>query len=201
MLSGGSQWSSAVTNSSKYRHVFRDSFSRKCCWLSESCSAELANRPAQPPGDQRRSHPGGEPGPREEQHLRDGKRRARSSAAAASAGAKAIARNVSSRLPSAPRSESLAVFHSSSRRLVQPMRTSVRTIASSADVGFVGQEDERQHAVGQRPSQGLQRHAQVHAQRQVHRLAKQVRRRAEQRRQQDHARPRTTARPPRSPAK
>jgi hypothetical protein len=29
MLSGGSQLSSAVTNSSKYRQVFRDSFSRK----------------------------------------------------------------------------------------------------------------------------------------------------------------------------
>ena len=39
MLSGGSQWSSAVTNSSKYRHVFRDSFSRKCCWLSDSRGA------------------------------------------------------------------------------------------------------------------------------------------------------------------
>ena len=43
MLSGGSQLSSAVTNSSKYRHVLRDSFSRNCCWFSESRSAGLGS--------------------------------------------------------------------------------------------------------------------------------------------------------------
>src|SRR4051812_33483149 len=36
ILSGGSQFSVAVTNVSKNRHVRRDSFLRNCCCLSES---------------------------------------------------------------------------------------------------------------------------------------------------------------------
>ena len=53
------------------------------------------------------------------------------SVAAAKAGAKIIARNVSVKPPSLLRSESLAVVHSSNRRFVQSIRTNVRTIAST----------------------------------------------------------------------
>ena len=62
----------------------------------------------------------------------------RASVTAARPGAAHIDRNVPAMLASPLRSESLAVFHSSNLRFVHPMRTHVRTVASTATQASYG---------------------------------------------------------------
>src|SRR5262245_25942194 len=112
MLSGGSQLCSAVTNSSKYRYVNRDSFFRNSCCSSESCLARTGSgrlihhaRAGESAHETRKG---------DAREIDSGWRMSnRHVADTASNGAAAIERYAVSSSPRAARSASLAVLHSS----------------------------------------------------------------------------------------
>ena len=82
------------------------------------------------------------------------------------------------KIGASPRSASLEVFHSSSFRFVQSIRTSVSHDRIEADVRLVGEEDEREQELGEVFAQRVRRHPQVRQQGQVGRLANQIGRHA-----------------------
>src|SRR5579864_8305553 len=128
-LSGGSQLSSAVTNTSKYRHVCRDSFPRntRCCSDRRTTGAASVRLSHHATAGETSQIPSSGPAA--------GSRLVRNRISskivvAEIAGATQRDRKKPGRSAQALRVASLDVFHSSSFRFVQNVRTSVRTIAS-----------------------------------------------------------------------